>query len=48
MWCCRVWAFSFQRNTQCTPLEALQWMKGMEEYYRVKYGNYSDEDFLVR
>lgn len=34
---CRVWAFSFQRNTQMRPIEALQWMKGNEEYYKVKY-----------
>lgn len=36
---CRVWAFSFQRNTQMRPIEALQWMKGNEEYYKVKYGH---------
>ena len=36
--CCRIWAFSFQRNTQIKPIEALQWMKGNEEYYKVKYG----------
>lgn len=35
---CRVWAFSFQRNTQMRPIEALQWMKGNEDYYKVKYG----------
>lgn len=35
----RVWAFSFQRNTQMRPIEALQWMKGNEEYYKVKYGH---------
>ncbi|KAL3152933.1 hypothetical protein ABBQ38_012235 [Trebouxia sp. C0009 RCD-2024] len=35
----RVWAFSFQRNTQMRPIEALQWMKGNEDYYRVKYGS---------
>lgn len=34
----RVWAFSFQRNTQMRPIEALQWMKGNEDYYKVKYG----------
>ena len=45
---CRLWAFSFQRNTQIKPLEALQWMKGMREYYMCKYGNYSDEEYLMK
>lgn len=45
---CRVWAFSFQRNTQISPLAALQWMKGMKEYYNVKYGSYPDEEFLMK
>ena len=48
MFICRLWAFSFQRNTQIKPLEALQWMKGMREYYMCKYGNYSDEEYLMK
>ncbi|DBB15736.1 TPA: hypothetical protein ACH3X3_003943 [Trebouxia sp. C0006] len=38
----RIWAFSFQRNTQIKPIEALQWMRGNEEYYKVKYGKSED------
>lgn len=33
----RVWAFSFTRMTDIRPIEALQWMKGNEDYYKVKY-----------
>jgi len=40
--CHRIWAFSFQRNTQIKPIEALQWMRGNEEYYKVKYGKSED------
>ncbi|KAL0018651.1 hypothetical protein WJX77_001846 [Trebouxia sp. C0004] len=38
----RIWAFSFKRNTQIKPIEALQWMRGNEEYYKVKYGGSED------
>lgn len=38
----RIWAFSFQRNTQIKPIEALQWMKGNADYYKVKYGKSED------